>query len=348
MNEVVAMPAPSCFLEGTFIQYAWDSTSLGYLKTCPRLYYYHMICGYIAKDESIHLRFGGEYHAAIQDFENFRASGHQYEDALRETLRLLLIRIRDWDPDTGTKAGSYKNPRTLVQLVVDYFDNYREDAAKTVILENGKPAVELTFRFELDFGPKILSESLINQEIGFQRGLGRTEEDINPSKPATQPYLLCGHLDRVVSMNDNIMVIDHKTTTSTLGDYWFNQFAPNNQMTLYTFAGKVVMDMEVKGVVIEGAQIGLEKFTTKFSRGFTYRSDDLIDEWLNDLEHHLNAAESFAEAGHWPMNDMSCDKYGGCRFRDICSKNPSVREHYLKSDFIQLPQEDRWNPLKSR
>jgi hypothetical protein len=319
------MPAPSCFLSGTFIQYAWDSTSLGYLKTCPRLYYYHMICGYIAKDESIHLRFGGEYHAAIQDFENFRAGGYQYEDALRETLRLLLIRIRDWDPDTGTKAGSYKNPRTLVQLVVDYFDNYREDPAKTVILENGKPAVELTFKFELDFGPQSHSD----------RGLNTN-------------YLLCGHLDRVVSMNDNIMVIDHKTTTTTLSDYWFNQFAPNNQMTLYTFAGKVVMDMEVKGVVIEGAQIGLEKFTSKFVRGFTYRSDDLIDEWLNDLEYHLNAAESFAEAGHWPMNDMSCDKYGGCRFRDICSKNPSVREHYLKSDFIQLPEDERWNPLKAR
>ena len=321
MDNIVAMPAPSCFLQGTFIQYAWDSTSLGYLKTCPRLYYYHMICGYITKDESIHLRFGGEYHSAIQDFENFRADGLQYEDALRETIRKLLIRIKDWDPDTGIKAGTYKNPRTLVQLVVDYFDNYRNDAAKTIILENGKPAVELTFKFQLDFSP-----------------VGHPE----------QPYLLCGHLDRVVEMNENIFVIDHKTTTSTLGDYWFNQFAPNNQMTLYTFAGQVVMDIEVKGVMIEGAQILLEKGTTKFVRGFTYRSSDLIDEWLNDLEYHLNAAEAFAEANHWPMNDMSCDKYGGCRFRDVCSKNPGVRQHYLNTDYIQLPPEERWNPLKSR
>src|SRR5882724_4892015 len=144
---------PSCFLFDSYIQYAWDSTSLGYLKTCPRLYYYHMICGYIAKDESIHLRFGSEYHSAIQDFEIHRASGLQFEDALRETVRLLLIRIKDWDPDITTKAGTYKNPRTLVQLVVDYFDNYRQDSAKTIILENGRPAVELSFRFALDFGP---------------------------------------------------------------------------------------------------------------------------------------------------------------------------------------------------
>jgi len=321
VDNIVPLPTPSCFLSDSYIQYAWDSTSLGYLKTCPRLYYYHMICGYIAKDESIHLRFGGEYHSAIQDFEIHRASGLQFEDALRETVRLLLIRIKDWDPDITTKAGTYKNPRTLVQLVVDYFDNYRQDSAKTIILENGRPAVELSFRFALDFGPT--------------------------GHPETQ-YMLCGHLDRVVTINDNVFVIDHKSTTTTLGDYWFNQFNPSNQMTLYTFAGKVVMDMEVKGIVIEGAQIGLEQFTTRFARGFTYRSDDLIDEWLNDLEYHLNAAEAFAEAGHWPMNDMSCDKYGGCRFRDVCSKNPSVREHYLKSDFIQLPPEEKWNPLKSR
>ena len=311
----------SCFLPGTQLQFAYDSTSIGLLKTCAQLYYYTIICGYISKDESIHLRFGGEYHSAIQDFENHRANGLQHEDALRETIRSLLKRIKDWDPDTSTKAGTYKNPGTLVQLVVDYFDNYRENAAKTIILENGRPAVELSFRFALDFGPT--------------------------AHPETQ-YLLCGHLDRVVTINENVFVIDHKTTITTLGDYWFNQFAPNNQMTLYTFAGKVVMDMEVKGVVIEGAQIGLEKFTSRFVRGFTYRSDDLIDEWLNDLEYHLNAAEAFAEAGHWPMNDMSCDKYGGCRFRDVCSKNPSVREHYLKSDFIQLPEDERWNPLKSR
>jgi len=94
MDNIVSLPTPSCFLSGSFTQYAWDSTSLGYLKTCPRLYYYHMICGYIAKDESIHLRFGSEYHSAIQDFEIHRASGLQFEDALRETIRLLLIRIK--------------------------------------------------------------------------------------------------------------------------------------------------------------------------------------------------------------------------------------------------------------
>lgn len=321
-----AMPQ-SPFLPGTKIQFAWDSTSLGYLKTCPRLYQYHMLEGWVPKDESVHLRFGGEYHAAIQDYENLRAEGISFDEAIRETVRRLLVRIHDWDPDPTTKAGQYKNPRTLIQLLVDYLDTYRDDNCQTVILDNGLPAVELSFRFELDWGP------------GWEAYEDGTE------KP--QPYLLCGHLDRVVNFNDDLFVLDHKTTTTTPSDYYFNQYSPNNQMTLYSLAGNVVLGAAVRGVIIEAAQICLET-PNKFLRRPTYRTDDIIDEWLGDLEYHLNAAEAYAEAGHWPMNDSACDKFGGCRFREICSKSPSVRERFLAADFIQQPEEERWNPLRSR
>lgn len=314
----------SPFLPGTKIQFAWDSTSLGYIKTCPRLYQYHMLEGWVPKDESIHLRFGQEYHSAIQNFEGFKADGLSFDDACCETIRKLLLRIRDWDPDPTTKAYINKNKDQLIHLVVCYLDEFgRGDPCKTHVLENGKPAVELSFRFELDWGPE------------------------SPFNNTSQPYILCGHLDRVVDFGGDLFVLDHKTTVTTPTDYYFNQYAPNNQMTLYAFAGKVVMDSPIKGVIIEAAQVTSQK-PMLFKRQPTYRSDDVIDEWLDDLEYHLNAAESYAEAGHWPMNDTACDKYGGCRFREVCSRSVSVREAYLKADFIQLPEAERWNPLRSR
>src|SRR5258708_33631172 len=115
MDNIIPLPTPSCFLSNSYIQYAWDSTSLGYLKTCPRLYYYHMICGYIAKDESIHLGFGGDDHRAIQAIETNHASGLQIVDSLQATHHSLLIRIKNCDPVIATKTGTDKNPRTLVQ-----------------------------------------------------------------------------------------------------------------------------------------------------------------------------------------------------------------------------------------
>jgi PD-(D/E)XK nuclease superfamily len=328
--------AQSPFLPGTNIQYALDSTSLGYLKTCPRLYQYVIIDGWAGKGESIHLRFGGEYHQALQEYEQFRAQGIAHETAIHQAVHALMQRTADWKVNRETKAGHYKNRDTLVALVIDYLDHYgADDPAQTYIREDGRAAVELSFRFELDFGPRC----------------GNVSGTQNPDRTWTykheQPYILCGHLDRVVNFNDALMVMDHKTTTTTLGENFFDQWEPNNQMTLYTLAGKVVLDAPIRGVVISGAQIMLDK-PNRFVRGFTYRTQDQLDEWLGDLGILLRTAETYAEEGHWPMNDTSCDKYGGCVFRGICSKSPAVREKFLAADFIKLPESERWNPLKPR
>lgn len=325
------MPEPmptSPFLPGTKIQYAWDSTCLGLIKECPRKYFYTMIEGWVPKEDSIHLRFGGEFHSAIQDYENARADGVSFNDACAYTIQGLLSRIRDWDPDPTLKPYSHKNKDQLMHLVVSYLDEYRDDPCKTLILENGRPAVELSFKFQLDFHPQ-------------------APQAYDGASDTNQMYLLCGHLDRVVTFADSVFVLDHKTTTTTPSEYYFAGYSPNNQMTLYTFAGKVVLDTIVSGVIVEAAQVTIDK-PMKFERRPTYRSDAVIDEWLDDLEYHLANAESFAIANYWPMNDTACGNYGGCRFREVCSRPAAVREKFLHSDFIQLPEDERWNPLKSR
>ncbi len=328
-------PAPSPFLPNTKIQFAWDSTSIGAIKQCPRYYFYTIICGYVPKDEPIHLRFGIEYHEAIQDYENLRATGVPFNDAVREVMGNLLVRSHNFDPDPTTKAGQYKNPTTLRQLVVDYLDEFRSDPCETLILANGKPAVELSFRWELDWGPQTI------KTVTLPNGMEAAETS-NP-----QPYILCGHLDRVVTYNNDLFVLDHKTTQTTPSDYYFAGFSPNNQVTLYSLAGQIVLDSPMRGVIIEAAQILLET-PNRFARRPIYTSDQLIHEWLGDLEPVLQMAEDYARAEYWPMNDTACGMYGGCKFRGVCSKNPEVRKHYLSADFTQLEEKDKWNPLKAR
>ncbi len=325
-------PAASPFLPGTKIQYAWDSTSLGMLKTCPRLYQYTMIDGWGTRDESVHLRFGIEYHSALEDYDRLRADELTHDDALRTTIRELLIRTHEWAPDRDTRAGKYKNRDSIVRLVVDYLDKYRDDPAETFILADGRPAVELSFRFELDWGPS-----------GYN---GEAAGDGSDSYVRMQPYLLTGHLDRVVTFQDSLFVMDRKTSITTLGSYYFTQWEPNNQMTLYSLAAKVILASPVKGVIIDAAQVLMD--SSAFQRGFTYRSPDQLDEWVGDLKFWLAQAERYATEGHWPMNDTACNNYGGCKFRGICSKSPQVRERFLSANFDKLPEEERWNPLKPR
>lgn len=324
------------------------------LKTCPRLYQYVMLDGWQAKDENVHLRFGQEYHSALEDYDRLKATGSTHEEALRQAIHNLLIRTweypseegldldtsagmsaanapgQPWETDPLTKAGKYKNRRSLLALVIDYLDKFAEDPAETFILEDGKPGVELSFRFELDWGPRHA------QDIGM------------PLKDGyTQPYLLSGHLDRLVSFQDSLFVMDRKTATSTLSDYYFVQFEPSNQMTLYSLAAKVVMNAPVKGVIIDAAQIKLED-NHAYVRRFTYRTEGQLEEWVHSLKFWLAQAESYAEADYWPMNDTACSMYGGCKFREVCSKDPAVRTNFLKSKFVQLEPHLRWNPLAAR
>jgi hypothetical protein len=320
----------SPFLPNTNIQFAWNSTCLGLLKTCPRLYQYTVIEGWGSRDESIHLRFGIEYHSALQDYAIARAKGTAHEDAIRDTIRLLHGRVHGWNPDRTTRAGKYKNRETIVGLVVDYLDHFADDPAETFVLDDGAPAVELAFRFELDWGPQ-----------------QRRDPETNKIAPH-QPYLLSGHLDRVVNFNSDLYVMDRKTSMSTLSSYYFNQWSPSNQMTLYTLAGKIMLNSPIKGVIIDAAQVLLEK-PNSFQRGFTYRSDDQLDEWLVDLRYWLHHAETYATNGYWPQNDTSCDKFGGCKFREVCSRSPQVREQYLRASFDKLdPIETYNNPFYTR
>ena len=318
-------PSPSPFLPTTNIQVAWDSTSLGYLKTCPRLYYYTMIEGRVSREESIHLRFGIEYHTTMQDYDLSIAAGIKHNDAVHDVIRGLMSRTADFNPDHKAKTRE-----SLIRTAIWHMDEFADDPAETLILSDGKPAVEQSFRFELDWGPKT---------AGW--------EELKPGERFTYtPYLLCGHLDRIVTYNDELFVMDYKTTSIAPTPYYFAQYDPSNQMTLYSLASKVVLNTPVRGVIIDAAQV--KEGETIFGRGFTYRTVDQLEEWLSDLRYWLTLAEQYAIAGHWPMNDTACDKFGGCRFREICSKSPSVRQAFLEGNFTQQPPEERWNPLHTR
>lgn len=330
--------APSPFLPGTQIQFAWSSITLGLLKECPRKYQYTVINGWGSRDESIHLRFGIEYHHALQDYAIARAEGMKHEDAIHESIRALHNRVHAWAPDRNSRAGKYKNRESIVGIVVDYLDHFgADDPASTFILADGTPAVELKFQFELDWGPKA-SEYTIGSDFVTCEGA---------ESGFSQPYLLCGHLDRVVSFHDELYVMDRKTSISSLSSYYMDQWTPSNQMTLYSLAGKVLLNQPVKGVIIDAAQVLLEK-PNAFARGFAYRTEDQLAEWLADLRYFLQEAEDFAAAGYWPQNDTACTKYGGCAFREVCSKAPSVRETYLAAMFDKTDLNQAWNPFYER
>jgi hypothetical protein len=316
VNQTLAK-AESPFFKGTTLQFAWDNTSLGYFMECPRKYYYTILQGWRKKDESVHLTFGGWFASAMEVFHHSKARGESYDDALDATVQYILevtwLRTEEyegpWTPDNSPK----KNRETLLRTVIWYFEEYKDDPAKCVILPNGEPATELSFRFD----------------IGIANSLG-------------EPFLYSGHLDKLVDFGGDIFVMDQKTTGGSLGPFYFAQYDLDNQMSGYTLAGRVIYNVPVQGVIIDAAAILVG--STTFGRSITMRSKGQLEEWVGNVADYLHLAEVAADTGHYPMNLKSCNNYGGCVFKGVCNKDPSVRSHFLETDF----EKKFWNPLETR
>ena len=286
-------------------------------KECPRKFYLGMVQQWRAKSESVHLKFGIIIHAALETFDKARALGADYEEALDRAFDYALRAT--WDNGPWQSDHPKKNRDSLLRTIVWYLETYKDDKVTTVQLADGTAAVEVSFRVEFGYSYNSVD------------------------------YLLCGHLDRLINYGDDIYVADRKTTSGAIGAYYFKQYSPHNQMSLYTLAGKVVYSAPVAGVVIDAMQIG--NGFSNFGRGFTLRTKSQLDEWLDDAQQWMEYEVECADRDKWPMNENSCHNYysnatgtGGCPFLGICNKDPAVREAYLKTDFEKV----EWNPLIPR
>lgn len=298
------------------LQVAWDSTSLGALKRCPTYYDYSIRQGLVPRDESIHLEFGLELHSASELYNKLKVSGMPHDDAVVAVVRQALVNT--WDKTLGRPREVFcndknKNRYTLVRTIVWYFDQFKDDKIETIVLSNGRPATELSFRIGLDF-----------------------------ESPTGEPYTLCGHMDRLGLYEGTPYVIDIKTTKYTLDDKFFAKYNPHNQFSLYALAGKIAYNMPVRGVIVDAAQIAVT--FSRFMRWPVQRDEASLEEWLEDTHAWIRMAEGFARTNQWPKNDAACDMYGGCPYREVCSKSPLTRRQWLDRGFTHRV----WDPLQRR
>lgn len=298
-------------------QIAWDSTSLGALKRCPRYYYYNIIMGYVGRGESVHLRFGSEYNNALVTFHKLRAQGQDYETATLGAVRYALEHT--WDEVLGrpwTSDEPTKNRATLVRTVIWYLDRFKDDTLQTQVFASGEPAVELPFRIHIDQDSSLTGES----------------------------YILCGYLDRFVDSESTgtHWITDWKTSKYALDEKYFARYTPDNQVSQYDFAGAVMGAKTISGVIIDAVQLGVT--FSRFQRAQITRTPAQREEWLKDSLHYIRDNERYVEQNYWPMNDTSCEKYGGCPYRVICSATPEIRQKHLDALFYKR----QWDPLVVR
>lgn len=320
------MSLPSHFDESG-AQFAWDSTTLKTAFECERKYYFQYIQHYISAVRSVHLIFGGHYASSIELYHKRVALGDTHDEAVLAAVQFAMIStwVHNLEPDGTRRPGTghaqeffstSKTRENLIRTLVWYFEEFKDSDFKTLIKSDGIPAVEYSFKFEIDNG-----------------------------------LVLCGHNDRMVQYDsDSIFIQDQKTTGSTVTPHSFTNYDLDIQMTLYTFAGQATLAMPIKGVMIDIAQVAVG--FSRFLRGFTYRTQGYLTEWYAHMLHKIGQVrehtQEFRATGNdeiFPPNFTACTNYGGCEFREVCKQSPEFRNRMLRSNFEKRTP---WNPLESR
>lgn len=284
------------------LQLFWDSTSLRSIQRCPREYQYRILQGFVTRRAKLDLEFGIVYHSSQEMGDRVRADGGSVPDQVHEAMKVALAR------DEFEDFTKEKNRFTLARSVSWYYANPR---LPKIVSLNGKPLIEASFRFALDY-PAHTGES----------------------------FGLCGHLDGICQEPDELFYVNERKTTKSYltADYWAS-FSPDTQITVYTFGSRIVYPFDTAGVIVDAVST-TENFS-EFGSMPIPRSADVLEEFQRDLKITLLIADQYAKANYWPKNEAACRM---CPFKSICSRPPVVREEWLNAEFVKRP----WNPLEER
>lgn len=172
---------------------------------------------------------------------------------------------------------------------------------------------------------------------------------------ALHPYTV--KIDRIFEHQGLIYVEDTKTS-SQLGPQFFKQFSPSSQMMGYAWVAGLLTGLPIAGVRVDAH--GILKTQNKFERQTIPYNPDLLYEAMNGNYNALvkridYSCSLLSEDGSldetdpllleaFPHRFNACaGKYGQCKFADVCTMAPRLRQQVLDQDFIVEP----WNPLEA-
>lgn len=209
--------------------------------------------------------------------------------------------------DISTPIDDYRTMEKCISVFDAYARRYPFEAWTMMKDPSGQPFVECAFSLD----------------TGLVTDLGT-------------PIIYGGVFDGLVDYGGQIYVIDHKTT-SQMGDYFFEQFKPNNQMCGYVWAARQLSQQKVTGVLINGICV-LKVSAPKFDRQVKAFYDADIEEWLRDLQAVASQIEYHRKRGYFPRHTTACTLYGKCEFHSLhLLSTARERENLLDIDYVREP-----------
>jgi hypothetical protein len=284
---------------------------------CPRRYYYARVRDLRSKTSSVHAHAGKVIHVGLDVW---------------------------YSSQTSTLSAAYSNEEALLAA-----ESAWGDFVHPPTLDPKKD----TSWLDLAWVSQVLCAY-------FDRWAGNDPWEVVSSEEVVvrevANVLYGGRRDLLVREPDGaIWVLDHKSTTGNMGDYWFGQFAISNQMRGYVedYAGVIINGMYMGRDGIAGyhaPEYYISGNTQKKKRqrnidsafqrkAFTYPTGSLA-EWEENVGQKLQEVEWRTETQCWPQ-ETSGGICRSCDFRGVCGANPRLREGIIASDYEERTYEPR-------
>lgn len=279
----------------------WDSTSINAFQKDPVEYYYRYVEGWTEPEPNINLVWGTCWDACTKRYHN--------TNSCKEAVELAIDLANEHDLDqvaAESNKANKKNLATLIRSVVWYDEWFVEmEPYKPLPLEKDKYKIELPI-----------------------------------TAPTGEPYYMIVNFDQLAEDEYlNKIVVERKSTTTTLSPHYFQQYDPSVQINTYDWAAAELFG--TSGLMVEAVQtaVGFSRFDTHT----VWRNNAQREHWLNCLIYTIKQAEKLAISGAWhdAMN-LGTQRWESF-YRNMERKPQAMWEGMLN---VELEKRSPWNPME--
>lgn len=299
-----------------------DATSLSWIAMCPRKAYYALVRKITPESEFLPLKAGKALHAALE--------AYYVKEPEEYCLQLLA---ESWGKDSSWRAPpdsrfSHLHLGHLEVILKNYFRYAKlRDMFKPVIVEwddlDLSDVLGGVFRVT-DDGKVVLGESKVAMRFEIEG----------------KDFIYSGIPDLPIYQGDIHLVLDHKTTSAYLSEWYFKQYKHSNQLRGYCLMAQSLLrklKIKISGALINAIYVGerasLSGFKgDRFSRygPMMYQPGHLAEAVYNQY-HWRKMLDVYSEGGFWPQHASKL--CSGCPYDTLCTTNPAIREHVIDQEY---------------
>lgn len=324
-----------------------DNSMLELLTTCPRALEYnklHKRIGAVAKPA---LNFGTAIHLALEHrYKTY--TNREPDDQLNSEIASLLTKHFDLNTQP---IDDYRTLNWAMEIVKKYNDKYRHEPFQLLTDGEGKPMVELSFALPLFTWRGQVWEH------------ERPELGGSFKKNVEIPVIYTGRIDLPVLWDDQLFIMDHKTT-SVLGSQFTDSMRMSAQQKGYAWSFQELTGKKVTGYAVNiirvkeppqyltdpnairrgKAQSPAQWWNESLQRERYYLRDGELAEWKANTIALIEEFFWHYQRRFMPQKTAWCAKFGRCQYFDVCSLPESDRNLSLESGLFT---ENNWSPLKN-